>query len=133
MEEGVIALILGTPAIAEHIDDRLYPGVRPQGSPLPALVLNVFPRPRQYSHGGPVRVGEARIQLDALAATYTDMKALEGVVRARLSGFRGVAKGIEFQAIFDAGGAGDGFEHAPPDRIHKHSMDFIVRAVAPQT
>lgn len=133
MEEGLIALILGTPAVSELIDDRLYPGVRPQGTPLPALVLNVFPRPREYTHGGPIRLGEARIQLDALAATYTEMKALEAAVRARLSGFRGLVEGVEFQAIWDAGGAGDSFEHAPPDRIHRHSMDFTVRAVAPQT
>ena len=131
MEEGLIALILGTSAIAERVEDRLYPGVRPQGSPLPALVLNIFPRPPQYTHGGPCRVGEDRIQVDALAATYTDMKALEKVVRARLSGFRGVVAGVEFQGVFDAGGGGDSFEHAPPDRIHRHSMDFIVRAVAP--
>lgn len=132
MEEGLIALLLGTAAIADQIDDRLYPGVRPQGSPLPALVLNVFPRPPQYTHQGACRVGEDRIQVDALAATYTEMRALRRVVRARLSGFKGVVEGVEFQGVFDAGGGGDSFEHAPPDRIHRHSMDFIVRAVEPQ-
>lgn len=129
MEEGLVALLLGAAPISAKIGDRLFPKIRKQGSRLPCLVYNVFPRDGLIAHDGPARVREFRVQIDALGKTYADAKELRRAVVTLLEGYRGVAGGVTFQGIFSAGGAGDSDEHVPPEIVFRDSRDFIVWAV----
>lgn len=130
MEEAFVALLLGSPAIIECVEDRVFPVVRPQGSLLPCLVYNGFSREQVMTTTGAANLSSRRVQVDAWGKTYADVKALERAVNARLIGFTGVVAGVEFQGIFDNGGGGDGFENAPPDRLYRVSLDFLVWAAA---
>lgn len=130
MEEAFVALLLGSTAIASKVAARVYPVIRPQGTPVPCLVYNGFPREQVMTTTGPANLRGTRIQVDAWGKTYADVKALERAVNARLIGFAGVVSGVEFQGIFEDGGMGDGFESTPPDKLFRVSLDFLVWAAA---
>jgi len=124
MEQALIDLLLGTPAITDLISDRLTPGVRTQGAALPALVMNVFPSERGYSHQGDDGLPSARVQLDAYAADYIGAHDLAAAVMARVSGFAGVV-GDRRLTITEARQR-TGFEYAPPARTCRRLIEFTV-------
>lgn len=128
MEKAFVALLLGSDALVALIDDRVYPVTRPQGSPSPCVVYNGFAPEQVMTTRAAANLSGKRVQVTAYAKTYPDAKAIEKAVNARLIGFAGVVDGVEFQGIFENGGAGDGFEHAAPDRLFKVSTDYLVWA-----
>lgn len=127
MEEAVIAWLLSDPVLAALIGDRLTPGVRTQGAPLPALVFNLVSDLPDYSNDGETGLGQARIQLDAYGETYAQAKAVQRASRARISGARFTVAGWTIQGVFQQG-ARDTFNHDAPEKIHGVSSDFIVWA-----
>jgi hypothetical protein len=129
MEETVIAWLLAAPALAALIGERLTPGVRTQGAPLPALVFNLISDLPDYSNDGPTGLTQARIQLDAYGATYAEAKAVARAANARVSGWRGTVGGWAIQGVFQQN-ARDTFNHDAPEKIHGVSTDFIVWAKA---
>lgn len=130
MEEAFVALLKTSTAITTKVADRIFPVVRPQGSHVPCLVYNGFPRDQVMTTTAAANLRATRVQVDAWGKTYADVKALERAVNAKLIGFAGVVGGVEFQGIFEDGGMGDGFENAPPDKLYRVSLDFLVWAAA---
>lgn len=128
MEKAFVDLLLGSGALVSLIADRIYPVIRPQGSPTPCVVYNGFAPEQVMTTSAPANLAGKRVQVTAYAKTYPDAKVIEAALNARLIGFSGVVSGVEFQGIFENGGAGDGFEHAAPDRLFKVSTDYLVWA-----
>lgn len=126
MEEALATLLLGTSAIASLIGNRLTWLVRVQNSPLPSLVLNVISNVPEYSDEGDAGLKQARVQIDCWALTYASAKALARAVKARLSGMRETASGVEFSAawvdleqdLFDTGAAGQS--------LYRVSLDILI-------
>lgn len=99
MEEALIAKLLATTAIAALVGTRIYPGAKPQGSALPAIVCNLISALPSYSDDGEDGIREDRIQIDCWAETYTAAKLTARAVVAALSAFQGTVSGITFQYI----------------------------------
>ena len=106
---------------------RVYPGARPQGSALPALVFNRIDGAPLYADDGEVGLAQARVQIDCWAATYTAAKQLARAVKASLSGFVGEAGGVDFPSILiDAErDLREGGSNAA-EYLFRTSIDFIV-------
>lgn len=128
MEKAFVALLLGSETVERLVGERIYPVTRPQGSPSPCIVYNGFAPEQVMTTTGRADLSGKRVQVTAYAKTYPEAKAIEAALNARLIGFAGVVDGVEFQGIFENGGAGDGFEHAAPDRLFKVSTDYLVWA-----
>jgi hypothetical protein len=129
MEEALIAYLLAGPAVAALLGDRLTPGVRTQGAPLPAGVFNVISDLPDYTNSGPSGTVQARIQLAAYGDTYASAKALARAMRDRISGLRVTTGGWHIQGVFQQN-ARDTFTHDAPEKIHGDVRDFIVWANA---
>lgn len=99
MEEALIARLLADAGVAAIAATRVYPGARPQGSALPALVLNTISGAPVYDDQGEAGLFSARVQIDSWAATYTAAKLLARAVKNCLSGFVGVQGAIAFRNV----------------------------------
>jgi hypothetical protein len=127
MEEAIIASLLAMPDIAGLADTRVYPGSRPQGSALPAVVFNRIDGAPLYGDEGELGVAQSRIQIDCWADTYAGAKGLARAVNSGLSAFVGEASGTQFLSIFteaerDLREAGANAAAYP----FRTSIDFIV-------
>jgi Protein of unknown function (DUF3168) len=99
MEEAIITRLLGDSGVAALAETRVFPGSRPQGSALPALVMNRISGGPEYADDGEVGLEQGRIQIDCWAATYTEAKLLARAVTASLSAFEGTVGDTTFQLI----------------------------------
>jgi hypothetical protein len=99
MEEAVIARLLAGSGVAAVVGTRVFPGAHPQGSALPAVVLNRISGGPLYADDGEVGLEQARIQIDCWAETYTGAKLLARVVTACLSAFDGPVGATTFEFI----------------------------------
>lgn len=99
MEEAVIARMLADAAISGLVVARVYPGARPQGSPLPANVFNKISGAPVYADDGEQRLFVARVQIDSWDLTYAGAKTLARAVKNCLSGFVGYQSGISFRNV----------------------------------
>jgi hypothetical protein len=99
MEEALIAKLLATTAVTALVATRVYPGVRPQASLLPAIVMNIVSKNPSYSDDGEDGIAEARVQFDCWGATYTDAKKTARAVMAALSALDETVAGVRFRYI----------------------------------
>ena len=130
MEEALIATLLASSGVSALVGARVYPGARPQGSILPALIFNRISGAPGYTTQGSDGLSESRVQIDAYASSYGATKALARATQGALSGLSGTRHGVVFQGVF-MDSARDGFEGESPERIFRVSMDFTVWAVEP--
>lgn len=83
---------------------RVYWRVRPQGSPVPALVLTLIPTALDYTLTGPNALVERVVQLDGYATSADDADALEVAILTFLDTLRAAPfQGAFVQRFDDAG------------------------------
>ena len=102
---------------------RINWGSRPQGSPLPAVVLNVVSDNEGLTLKGRDGLSVGRVQVDCYGATYTQAKQLSRAVRSALSGYRGGSfRLVEHVATRDSreGGTNEA------DRPFRVMLDFLT-------
>ncbi len=94
IEKALYAAITGWPYLAGLIGDRIFPVVVPEDSDLPAVAYQRVSGPRLLGHAGALGVGEARIQVTAIAETYAEAKQVTGGIRDLLNGYVGTLGGV---------------------------------------
>lgn len=99
MEEELRTLLLANTAIAALVGVRIDWGARPQGQPLPAMVLNTIFAAEGYRLAGVDGLHRARVQIDCYGASYSSAKLLSRAVIEALSGYRGGG----FRGVFHVG------------------------------
>ena len=101
MNEALTSLLLADPPLAALVADRVHWLRLPRRvSGFPYLNLQVISDPGDYHTLGDSGWHSTRVQADAWGESYSDAKAVERALRARLSGWRGVWGGIFFQGVF---------------------------------
>ncbi|AHE56011.1 tail completion protein gp17 [Sphingomonas sanxanigenens] len=99
MEEALIARLLAFAGIANIVGERVWPLVRPEGTPLPALTLQVISPNRTYTQDGPSGFYGPRVQFDSWGASYEDAKLVSRQVTAAVE-LPAIVGGIRFDAGF---------------------------------
>ncbi len=127
MEEAIIQRLLDTSGVSALVGARVFPGAVPQGSPMPAVVINNISGGPLYADDGEVGLDERRIQIDCWAATYSGAKLLARQVQESLSAFVGTVGAVTFPYImldairdFREGGGNQN------EYLFRTNMDFIV-------
>lgn len=110
--------------IAAIVGPRVYRLERPQGEPLPALVIAQVSPGRTYTHDGAAGVSGPRVQFDCYSATRGEARALADAVIAEMEG-PATTGGVSFVMAFleedrDLG------EQTGTTFTHRQSLDFFV-------
>ena len=125
-ESAVTALLLAAAPVTALVDTRVYPGMLPEGIALPALVVE---------HISSVRLGRldasaathpvrTRMQINLLAKTYPQLKALRDAVTAALQYQRGSLGGSSVISVLPDSEGPD--THDPAMGVFHQPIDFMV-------
>lgn len=125
MEEALTTRLLATSGLTSLVGNRIYWGIRPQGTTVPAVVLNKISATRLYPNDGPDGLVEARIQFDCWGATFTSVLNVARAIRNSFNGLSFTDGGVTFQAFF-IDSERQSVEEGTPERLHRFSMDFLV-------
>ena len=128
-EPLVRALLLADPIISGQLGGtRIYPLVRPQGTPLPAITYQRISRTRFDPLNGMERVQNARLQLDIWGADYGDVKELAADVLEVLGGYAVTEPGPPpaLRAIIALPDERDLLEPDPAPAIFRSSSDWSI-------
>lgn len=124
MNEDLRALLLADAGIAAVVGPRVDWTARPEGDPLPAIVLHqVTGAPLSQTLDGPSAAQVARVQVDCWAVDFGTAKRLSRAVLAALSGHRGGG----FTGVFHAA-TRDGREGGTNEAVrpYRTSLDFTI-------
>ncbi|MDG3040439.1 DUF3168 domain-containing protein [Roseicyclus marinus] len=123
MEEALRSLLLANSTIAGLLAGGVNWGTRPQGQPLPAIVLNVITSAEGYRLKGRDGLLQARVQVDCYGSTYGSAKILSRAVIDLLGGYSGGG----FRGVFHVG-TRDSREGGSneADRPFRVSLDFTT-------
>ncbi|RVT80218.1 DUF3168 domain-containing protein [Agrobacterium sp. CNPSo 2736] len=90
MEEALLGLMLGNPAVAAHFGRNVYWVEVPQKERRkPNCVLRVVGSQPHYSFQGQTNLTRSRVQIDVRALSYLAAKSAARAVRKAVSGYRG--------------------------------------------
>jgi hypothetical protein len=123
IEEKVIALLVNDVGVAALAGSRVYPGVIPQASPLPAIAINVVSAVPVYSDDGEDGIEGTRLQVDSYGDTYRSAKLLARAVKAVLSAYQGDV--IEYGSVEGEDDAQEEALGAEPIR-YRTRVDFEI-------
>lgn len=88
MEEELRALLLADGGVSSHVDARVNFGTRPQGQPLPAIVLNTISDTEGVHMNGKGPF-DSRVQIDCYGITYGAATLVSRAVLSALNFYRG--------------------------------------------
>ena len=81
--------LIGNADINNKVSNRVFPSHLPQGTPIPALVLQTINRTHEYHLTNELGISPQMIQIDVYAATRPEVEEIAELIRDRLSGYRG--------------------------------------------
>lgn len=126
MEEAFRAYLIGWAGLAALIGDGVYWGARPQGSPLPAVVLTTIDGRADYTLDGPSGLIAARVQVDCWANAYLEARDAGRAVIAAAAAIAGTRDGWRFDSALVDGFA-DGSEAVEGGTIKfRRRVDLIL-------
>jgi hypothetical protein len=125
-EKVVKTLLSGATAVTALVGTRIYPGPIPQGTTLPAIsyehISTVALRTLDAAAG--YNLVQSRIEVSAVAKTYSDQKSLVEEIRKALDYQRGTIAGIAVTSII-RGSAGPDLRDDDV-QLYTQAVDFLV-------
>jgi hypothetical protein len=121
------SLLEASAGVAALAGSRIYAATRPEGDPLPALVLSVIsdaPMPPIRSYPAGPDPCMARIQASCLAASAADAESLKAAAVAACHKQSGTIDGVTVMAVLEDVTGPDTYD-ALVD-TYQQSVDFVV-------
>jgi hypothetical protein len=100
IEQGIMQLLLASPALAGIVGDRIHYVKAPEDTVAPYLVINKISGPRDHTHDGGSGLANPRIQFSAFSFQYADCKAIIEALQDLMQGFSGVMGEVEVNGWF---------------------------------
>lgn len=126
MEEAVVAYLLANTTLAGLLGNRINWNTRPQGSQLPAIVLQRVSGTTDYTMDGPSGLKQSRVQIDCWAKTYGSSVAVSRAVKSALSGLRADLGSTNIQGAFVDNERQSFEQGAGGEEFHRVSIDLIL-------
>lgn len=126
MEKDLIAQLLANAALAALVGVRISWGQRPQGEPLPGVVMNLVSAPRTYSYDGPVGTRASWVQIDSWGGSFGEAKSVAGAVEAAIHTLAAPFLGGFILNERDDSEANDGPEANGATTLFRTSLDVRV-------
>lgn len=103
MQAKLADLLLAHAPLAALVgNQRVYWDTLPQGQSQGSICMTVVSGITDYHMAGPSGLMFSRIQFDCRDGTAAKARAIADALNDRLSGFRGVFQGFQFQGCFEA-------------------------------
>jgi hypothetical protein len=125
MEEDLRTQLLANAGVAALVGKRVTWIVRPQGSELPAVVLQRISSGRDYTYQGLMPLTGALVQIDCWGGSYKDAKHLARAVIAALGALTTPFQGAFVENERDTFERGDGPQTVTgPSDYYRSSLDI---------
>lgn len=126
MEEALTRVLLGASPVRQLVDIRITWNTLPQGSGIPAIVLQrIGGRPVNDS-GGATALESSRVQVDCFGGSSDEARGVGRAVKGRLSGIAETIEGVRFASIEIDDERSDFEEAGAKERRHRVSIDLII-------
>jgi hypothetical protein len=127
MEEDLRSQLLGNAGLAALVSRRITWVTRPQGSELPAVVLQMVSGGRDYTTQGIMPLTGALVQIDCWGGSYQSAKLLSRAVIAALETLATPFQGAFVENERDSFERGDGPKTTTgPSDYYRSSLDVRV-------
>lgn len=128
IEQALVSLLAGDPAVSAMVEDRIYPETAPQGESRARLTYQRISGQRVKSLDGPTGLAGPRFQVDCWAATKAESIDLARAVEKALDGFKATVEGVEIQGIFmdDERDGQLAPAHGDEEGDRRVSLDFFI-------
>lgn len=103
MQQVLANLLLAHQPLKTLVGTNVHWDTMVQGAPLPYVVMFVISGVTDYTMEGASGYVQSRVQIDSRGATAASARAVANALRERLSGFRGLYAGYQFQGCFEMG------------------------------
>jgi Protein of unknown function (DUF3168) len=123
-QTGIRTRLLANPAVSAAVATRVDWGMRPQGAPFPAIVLQTLDDPRPVHLKGYQNVRSTLVQMDVYAVTYASALT---IARAAIDALKAhvTISGKVFAACF-VERQRDFVDDTGTQRLHRQLVDFNV-------
>lgn len=100
-EKVIRSLLLANATVTAAVGTRVYPVTLPEGTTLPAIVLDHVSTVEQptIDANAPLALVESRISVTVIADTYTTLKTLTDACRVALNFKRGSIAGVNVVSV----------------------------------
>ena len=88
-EEAIYAILTSNTNLNAQIGLRCYPGLAPESATFPYIVYERISSDHWHDMGGSSGMCVASFQIDVVAETYSNAKAVSELVRLAIDGYRG--------------------------------------------
>jgi hypothetical protein len=126
MEEELVQYLLADSALSALVDNRMTWNVRPQGSQIPSITLQVISDIRDYAINSETFLHTSRVQIDCWCDTYIQSLEVSRAVTSSLSGLKEDLSGVEIQGAFLIDQRQSYDESDATARYHRVSLDFNI-------
>lgn len=103
MQTKLANLLLAHAPLAALVGNRVQWDVLPQGQPQGSIAMSIISSITDYHMAGASGFVQNRVQFDCRDGSAAKARAIAEALNARLSGFKGVFEGYQFQGCFEAG------------------------------
>ena len=129
MEAALLAKLLASSGVTALVGARINWARRPQGEPLPAIVLHRIDGAPDVHHGGLSGLIESRVQVDCWAGSYKAAKQTARAVEAAVTAQRFNQASVRFDVVLLVDERDSSFDEAP-DTLFRTSLDLMVRTAS---
>lgn len=133
IEEAIVQRLTTFAGTAALVGDRVFPGFVPSGQVHPAIVYQRIGGPINYVMSGETGAAEARIQITAWSARYSEAQSVGDQVRLALSAFRGTLGTVRVDSMLFENVADVTDQQAGSDQSKKYGRRVDVRVRFHQT
>ena len=127
METALLAKLLATAGVTALVSTRINWARRPQGEPLPCIVLHRIDGSPDVHHGGASGLLDSRVQVDCWGASYKTAKAIARAVEAAVTAQTFTQGAVRFDVILLVDERDSTFDEKP-DTLFRTSLDLTVRS-----
>lgn len=120
----VISALLAAPGVTNKVGSRVNPGVAPQSSALPDIIVYQVSGLENYHLQGANQYPDDRISIECRGASYQEVDELGDAVVVALRDFNSVLSGYHL-TLFKEGS--DIYDYGEDFGIHRRIIDFRAR------
>ena len=126
MEAALIAKLLASSGVTALVSTRINWDRRPQGEPLPAVVLHLIDGVPDVTHGGASGLRVSRVQVDCDAASRKAAKAIARAIETAVTAQTFTQGAVRFDVILIVDERDTTFDETTP--LFRTSLDLMVHS-----